>query len=232
MKTLGIVGGTGWTSTVEYYRLINHGVNEQLGGHQFPRLIIYSVNFGDIMAFNRSDDREGAYQLIEDATFRVVKAGAEGILLGANSLHQFARRLEEKIVVPIIHIGRVTAEYLRKAGMTDVGLLGTRFTMEEPFILNYLQAAGIRVMVPDELEREELNRIIYQELVRDIIRKRSKEIFLGVMKNLQKKGVRGIILGCTEIPLMIRQEDFSLPLFNTTEIHSRAAIDFITGTSE
>jgi aspartate racemase len=229
MKTLGLVGGTGWVSTIDYYRLINQRINEVLGGHEFARCILYSLNFGDIVACNDRNDTEGIYALIKDATEKVIQGGAEGIVLCANTLHKYADRLQKVINVPIVHIAESTAQEINKKNLTIVGLLGTKYTMEEDFYTSKLEAANIRTIVPEKEDREFINATIYSELLKEIFKDESKKRFLEIMIQLQQRGAKGIILACTEIPLIIKDDDFHLPLFNTTAIHARAAINFALG---
>jgi aspartate racemase len=226
MKTLGLVGGTGWVSTVDYYRLINQGINKILGGYQFARCILYSINFGDIIKYNERNDTEGIYKLIKEATQKVILGGAEGIVLCANTLHKFADRLQKEIQVPIIHIAEATAAMINEKGFSTVGLLGTKYTMEETFYTSILEAASIRILVPEKPDREMINTIIYDELLKEVFKESSKNKLLEIMKNLETNGAEGIVLGCTEIPLIIKENDFDLPLFNTTVIHAQAAVNF------
>lgn len=229
MKTIGLVGGTSWLSTVDYYRLINQGVNKALGGHQFARCILYSINFGDIAVLNERNDSEGIYGLIKDAAVKVIQGGAEGVLLCANTLHKFAVRLQEEIDVPLIHIAKATANEINKKKLSTVGLLGTRITMEEDFYISILASANIRAIVPEKSDRDYVHNVIYNEFLKDIFKDESKNGFLKIMDNLRQQGAEGIILGCTEIPLIIKEDDFDLPLFNTTEIHAGAAVEFALG---
>ena len=231
MKTLGLVGGTGWVSTVDYYRFINQGINKALGGHQNARCVMVSLNFGDIVAMNRKNDTEGIAALLLDAALKTVAIGAEGVLLCANTLHKFADRIQKEIDVPLIHIADATAGKIQKKRLTRVGLLGTKYTMEEDFYTARLQANGIQAVVPDDPDRAFVHKAIFDELVKEIFKKETKERYLDIMEKLRRQGAQGIILGCTEIPLIIHDDDFDLPLFNTTEIHARAAVDFALGTS-
>lgn len=226
MKTLGLVGGTGWVSTVDYYRFINQGINDALGGHEFARCILYSLNFADIVACNERNDTEGIYALIKDATDRVIQVGAEGIVLCANTLHKYADRLQKTIRVPIIHIAEATAREILDKHISNVGLLGTKYTMEEDFYTSKLAAANIRTIVPEKADREFINTTIYDELLKEIFKAESKKRFLEIMNKLEQRGAQGIVLGCTEIPLIIKDDGFHLPLFNTTAIHARAAVNF------
>jgi aspartate racemase len=229
MKTLGLVGGTGWVSTVEYYRLINQGIHNALGGHEFARCILYSLNFGDILAGDEKKDSEGVFTLIRNAVHTVVRGGAEGVILCANTLHKFVDRIEKDIDVPIIHIAEATARAIHDQKLSKVGLLGTLYTMEQDFYISKLKAAKIETIIPEKSDREFIQAVIYNELLLEIFTKKSKKRFLEIMKKIQQDGAEGIILGCTEIPLLIHEDDFNLPLFNTTEIHARAAVDFALG---
>ncbi len=226
MKTLGLVGGTGWVSSVDYYRLINQGINKALGGHEFARCILYSINFGEIVVLNQRNDSDGIYELIKDAADKVIQAGAEGIVICANTMHKFADRLQEEIKAPIIHIAKATAREINSRNLHSVGLLGTKYTMEEDFYTSKLEAANIRTIVPEASDREFIDTTIYNELLKEIFKNESKNRFLEILKKLQEQGAEGIVLGCTEIPLIIKEDDFDLPLFNTTAIHARAAVDF------
>jgi aspartate racemase len=229
MKTIGLVGGTSWVSSLEYYRFINQGVNEVLGGNQFARCVLYSINFGDITACNERNDNEGVYTLIRDAAAAVARAGAEGIVICANTLHQFADRVKKDIDLPLIHIAEATAREINRSGLSTVGLLGTIPTMEGDFYTAVLSDRDIRTLVPGPEEREFINKVIYEELVKEIFKESSRHRFMEIMERLQRRGAEGIIMGCTEIPLIIQDEDSELPLFNTTAIHARAAVEFSLG---
>ena len=225
MKTLGLVGGTGWVSSVDYYRLINQGINAVLGGHEFARCILYSINFADIAACNYRNDSEGIFTLVEDAAYKVILGGAEGIVLCANTLHKYADRMQKKINVPIIHIAESTAREVNNKKLSIVGLLGTKYTMEEDFYTSKLAAANIQTLVPELEEREFINKTIYNELLKEIFQEKSKKKFLDIMKKLQDRGAEGIILGCTELQLLIQPDDIQFPLFDTTRLHTEAAVD-------
>jgi aspartate racemase len=187
------------------------------------------VNFGDIAALNEKGDREGIYQLIKDASEKVKHAGAEGLVLCANTLHMLADRLKEEIDIPIIHIAEATAKEINLEGLSRVGLLGTRFTMEEDFYISKLKAANIETIVPEKGDREYAHAVIFDELMKEIFKPESKSGCLEIMDKLRQKGAEGIILGCTEFPLIIKEDDLDLPLFDTTAIHARAAVDFALG---
>ncbi len=226
MKTIGLVGGTGWVSTLEYYRLINRESNRRLGGLNSARLILYSVNMGEIDACKKRNDDEGHYQLVRGAAETLALCGAEGLVLCANTLHMFAQRLTKEIPIPLIHIAEAVAREIKKAGMAKVGLLGTRQTVEMPFYRDKLNDAQINVLVPDEDDRAFIHHAIMDELLKEVFLSASRRRFLDIMEKLKWRGVEGIILGCTEIPLLVRPEDIGLPMFNTLEIHARAAVDF------
>ncbi len=226
MKTIGLVGGTGWISTIDYYRIINHEVNKRLGGQTTGKILLYSVDFGEIDAFHAKGDFEGVGALLTDAAKKLVSIGADCILLCANTMHMHAERVRAAVSVPLIHIVEATAKQIRSKGMKKVGLLGTRMTMEREFYRKKLNDAGIEVVVPEKDEREFIQRTINDELVKTLFLPKSKQGFLDIIQKLQKQGAEGVILGCTEIPLLIKQEDTDLPVFDTTRIHSLAAVDF------
>jgi aspartate racemase len=225
MKTIGLVGGTGWISTIDYYRIINHEVNSRRGGQSTAKILLYSVDFGEIDALHAKGDFDGVGALLTDASKKLVSIGADCILLCANTMHMHAERVQAAVPVPLIHIVEATAKQIRLKSMKKVGLLGTRMTMEREFYRKKLNDAGIEVLVPEKDEREFIQRTINDELVKNIFLPRSKQGFLDIIRKLQKQGAEGVILGCTEIPLLIKQEDTDLPVFDTTRIHSLAAVD-------
>jgi aspartate racemase len=226
MKTIGMVGGSGWLSSLEYYRIINQEVSKKLGGLNAARLILFSVNYADIDALNKVEDYEGVYKLVLDAAKKLEQAGVDGVMLCANTLHQYVDELEKEITVPVIHIAEAAAKEIKKKGLTKIGLLGTRITMEMDFYIRKLNEAGIKSLVPEKPEREFIHSSIMNELLVEKFKPKTKEKFLNIINDLEQKGVQGIVLGCTEIPLLIKQEDTHLPVFNTLEIHARAAVDF------
>lgn len=229
MKTIGMVGGTGWISTAEYYRIINEETNRRLGGLNFARCVVYSLDYGDINEFNQKNDTEGVYALVLDAAKRLVRAGVDCLLLCANTMHMHADRIAQEIPVPLIHIASATASEIKKKKIGTVGLLGTKMTMEMDFYKKRLNQAGIAVLVPEQNERVFINQTINNELLKSRILPESKRRFLEIIQNLRVQGAGGIVLGCTEIPLLIKQEDIDLPVFDTTCIHSFAAVDFALG---
>lgn len=226
MKTIGLVGGTGWISTIDYYRIINHEVNARRGGQNTAKIVLYSVDFGEIDALHAKGDFDGVGALLTDASKKLVSIGADCILLCANTMHMHAERVQAAVPVPLIHIVEVTAKQIRMRSMKKIGLLGTRMTMEREFYRNKLIEAGLEVAVPEKEEREFIQRTINDELVKNVFLPKSKQGFLEIINGLKAQGAEGAILGCTEIPLLIKQEDTDLPVFDTTRIHSLAAVDF------
>jgi aspartate racemase len=227
MKTLGLLGGTGYLSTIEYYRIINETINKRLVGLNFARCILYSFNYGEIDDLNRKGDRQGVYNLVLNSANNVINAGAEGIMLCANTMHSFADELEKNISVPIIHIAVVTARHIIKQNISKVALLGTKPTMEQDFYKSKLNKEGLEVLIPDDNEREFIQSTVENELLLGIFKNKSKDKFLDIIRRLDAKGADGIIIGCTEIPLLIKQEDINVPLFDTLSIHAMAAVDFV-----
>ncbi len=226
MKTIGLIGGTGWVSTLEYYRIINTEINKCLGGLNAARCIIYSFNYADIDANNQRDDHKANYRLLLDAAIKLKKSSADCIVICANTLHQYADWLEAAIKLPVIHIADAAAQEINKKGLNTVGLLGTRFTMEMDFYTKHLSEAGINSIVPEKPEREFIHNTIMNELLKEILLPESKQKFLKIIDDLEQKGAQGIVLGCTEIPLLIKQKDTHLPVFNTLELHAKAAVEY------
>lgn len=232
MKTLGLIGGTGWVSTAEYYRLINEGIHQALGEMHYAKCIIYSLNYNEINTHNINGDYEGIYTLVSGAAHKLAQIGAEAILLCANTLHFFADRLEAELSLPLIHIAEATSSEIRKAGLSKVGLLGTRQTMEQDFYKRKLAEKYIDTLIPDQHAREFIQETIVAELFNSCFKPSSKARFLEIINKLQQSGAQGIILGCTEIPLLIKQEDSPLRLFDTLSIHASAAVRFSLSTDE
>lgn len=226
MKTIGMVGGTGWTSTLEYYRIINQETNKRLGGLNSAKIILSSFNYAEIDRLNRVEDHAGVYKLVLEASHKLKNASADFLILCANTLHQYADDLEDEINMKIVHIADATAEEIKRKRLSKVGLLGTRFTMEMDFYKKKLRDAFIDIIVPEKPEREFIHSAIMDELLKETLKSETKERFLNIINDLKRKGAEGIVLGCTEIPLLIKQKDINLPLFNTLEIHAIAAIDF------
>lgn len=226
MKTIGLIGGTGWVSSVEYYRLINEGVNAKLGGQEFARSILYSLNYGDIVRLAEARDDEAIYKLLKDAAVKLVNSGARCLALCANTAHLYYDRLQSEIDIPMIHIAAATAAAIQKQNMSTVGLLGTKTTMEGTFYQDVLAKAGIMTIVPSEEERDFIHEVIFRELFFLDFKEESRQRFVAIMENLVKQGAEGIVLGCTEIPLLIEQKHFRLPVFNTLDIHAAAIVEY------
>jgi aspartate racemase len=229
MKLIGLIGGTTWFSTADYYRFINEGIHNKLEGNEFAHCILYSFNFGDLYRNNLKNDWEANYVLIKQVATHLKDSGAKAILLCANTLHMFADRLETDINLPVIHIAKATASAIKSKGLKKVALLGTKFTMEMDFFKDKLKEQGIETIIPTEEERTYIHSTIFDELGKGLIKAETKKKYLDMIDGLVKQGAQGIILGCTEIPLLIKQEDCPTPLFDTTLIHSQAAVAFSLG---
>lgn len=224
MKKIGLVGGISWVSTMDYYRFINEGVNSKLGGLNFAECVIYSVNFGDLQAKGWND----AFDLLLNACESLKRSGAEGIVLCANTAHLYADRIQEAIKLPVIHIIVETAKAINKKGFRKVGLLGTKFTMEQDFYRRKLEEYGLEVLIPEKQEtRDYIQYTLKEELGIGLINPDTKTKYISIVKELVERGTECVILGCTEIPLLISQDDFATPVFDTTKIHSQAIVDYI-----
>lgn len=226
MKILGLIGGISWVSTLDYYKLINLGVNEQLGDLNFAECMIYSFNYQDIKNNNDTSNWDKTLQMLTRAAASMKNGGAEAIVLCANTMHKIADRLEQNLQLPVIHIAKVTADAIAEQGLTKIGLLGTKFTMEEPFFRDKLTEKGIDIVIPGDAERAHIHYTIFEELGRNIFKPETKQFYIEVINKLVAQGAQGIILGCTEIPLLISNEDVDIPLFDTTQIHAKAAVKF------
>ncbi|MCE7040932.1 aspartate/glutamate racemase family protein [Dyadobacter sp. CY312] len=228
MKKIGLVGGISWTSTIDYYRLINEGVNNQFGGINFAECIIYSVNFNDFVTNNTSGNWDATYQLLYQACISLEKSGAEGILLCANTAHAVADQLQQNIGLPIIHIVDALAAEISRSGLNQIGLLGTKFTMEMDFYKDRLAQSGIKTLVPARSEtRDYIQQTLKEELGKGIINPETKQSYLSIITQLVEDGAQGIVLGCTEIPMLISSNDVAGPVFDTTAIHAASAVDFM-----
>ena len=229
MKILGLIGGISWVSTLDYYKNINLGINEQLGDLNFAECMIYSFNYLDIKKNNDSGNWDKTLQMLSAAAQTMKSGGAGAIVLCANTMHKIADQLEINVGLPVIHIATATAEAIKQTGLKRVGLLGTRFTMEEAFFRDKLTAEGIDILIPDERDRAHMHWTIFEELGRNILNPLTKQFYIDVINKLVAQGAEGIIMGCTEIPLLINQSDVDIPLFDTTVIHSKAAVKFALG---
>jgi len=227
MKTIGLVGGMSWESTLEYYRIINEGVKEKAGGFHSAKLILYSVDFQEVEGRQHQGRWDELTALMIDVAQRVERAGADVLLICTNTMHLMADQVQDSIRIPLLHIVDVTARAVKSRSFGKVGLLGTRFTMEQDFYRGRLQKKhGLEVLIPEERDRALLHGILYDELCLGTISVTSKKVFQGIIAKLEGQGAQGIILGCTEIPLLVKQEDYKIPLFDTTTLHARAAVDF------
>ena len=226
MKTIGMIGGTGWVSTEQYYRLLNEETNNRLGGLNSAKIILQSLNYAEIDKLNRADDNAGIYKLVLDAAKKLSAASVDCLMLCANTLHQYVDDLQKEIDLPIVHIADAAAVEITNHNLNKIGLLGTRATMEMDFYTKKLSNAGIESLVPDKTEREFIHNTIMGELLKEDFRKETKEKFLIIINELEQRGAQGIVLGCTEIPLLIKQEDTHLPVFNTLGLHAKAAVEF------
>jgi aspartate racemase len=226
VKTIGLIGGMSWESTLHYYRAINETIKARLGGLHSAKLILYSVDFHEIEELQRASDWKTAGVVLAQAARTLEAAGADFLVLCANTMHIVAPAIETAVSVPLLHVTDATAAEIKRAGHSIVGLLGTRFTMEEAFYRERLsERHGLHVIVPGTKDRETIHRIIYEELVLGVVRPESREEYQRVMRNLAAQGARAIILGCTEISLLVSQRDSTIPLFDTTAIHARAAAE-------
>ncbi len=226
MKTIGLIGGMSWESTVSYYRAINEEIKRRLGGLHSAKIVLYSVDFHDIERLQHAGDWEAAGALLAEAARALQAAGADFLVLCTNTMHKVATHIEQAVALPLVHIADPTAAAIRDAGYSTVGLLGTRFTMEQAFYRDRLQAQhGLRVIVPDDDDRETVHRIIYDELCLGVVKPESRAAYRRIMADVAAQGAEAIILGCTEISLLVGPEDSEVPLFDTTAIHARDAAD-------
>lgn len=226
MRTIGLIGGMSWESSAEYYRLINQQVRDQLGPLRSARLLMYSVDFGPVEQAQHAGRWDDAARILIDAAQRLQDGGAECLVLCTNTMHKVAKQIQAATAVPFLHIADPTAQAALAAGTLNVGLLGTAFTMEQEFLKSRLSQQGLNVLVPDAQERQAVHRIIYEELCVGIISDASRRVYQQVIESLRARGAQAIILGCTEIGLLLKPEHSPLPLLDTTELHARAAVDF------
>lgn len=227
MKTIGIIGGVTWLSTVEYYKFINQMVNERLGGVNAAKVIICSVNFGEIKTLTEAGDWDGIAAIICDAARKLEIAGADCLLIGANTMHKIADAVQASVKIPVIHIATVTGDAIAQKSLKTVALLGTKYVMQLDFYKNKLAAKGITVIIPEQPEIDYINNAIYTEFAKGLFLPETKQRFLQIIDQLIAEGAEGVISGCTEIPLLIQPEDCSIPVFDTTMLHSKAAVDFV-----
>ena len=223
LKTIGLIGGMSWESTVTYYKIINETVKEKLGGLHSAKCILYSVDFQEIEECQANGNWEKSGEILGEAAYNLEKAGADFIVICTNTMHKVINQIKEKISVPILHIAEMTAEKILEKGLKNIALLGTKYTMEQDFYKSKLIEKGINVIIPDKNDIETINEVIYDELCLGTINFNSKKKFLEIVDKLRSKGAEGIILGCTEIGLLIKNEDTDVPLFDTAVIHAEEA---------
>ena len=223
LKTIGLMGGMSWESTVTYYKIINETVKEKLGGLHSAKCVLYSVDFQEIEECQASGNWEKSGEILGEAAYNLEKAGADFIVICTNTMHKVVNQIKEKISIPILHIAEMTAEKILEKGLKNTALLGTKYTMEQDFYKSKLIEKGINVIIPDKNDIEIINKVIYDELCLGTINSNSKKKFLEIVDRLRSKGAEGIILGCTEIGLLIKNEDTDVPLFDTAIIHAEQA---------
>lgn len=227
MRKIGLIGGISWVSTSDYYTLINKGINEKLGGLNFSECLIYSFNYADIKKNNDNNDWDSTFEMLLKAAEILKSGGAEAIVLCANTMHLIADKVQKAIGLPLIHIAEETALEIQKKEIKKVGLLGTKFTMELDFFKDKLKAKGIEAIIPySEEDKDFVHYTIFEELGRGLVTEETKKRYLEIANKLIQNGAEGIILGCTEIPLVIKEGDLKVPFFDTTLIHTQAAINF------
>lgn len=226
MRTIGLIGGMSWESSAEYYRIINQCVRDQLGSLRSAQVLMYSVDFGPVAQAQHDGRWDDAAQILEDAARRLQAGGADCVVLCTNTMHLVAPRVEAAISIPFLHIADAAGQAAVAAGTLSVGLLGTAFTMEQDFLKARLAEHGLNVLVPEAEERQTVHRIIYEELCVGIISHTSRDAYLRIIASLAARGAQAIILGCTEIGLLIKPEHTNLPLLDTTALHAQAAVAF------
>lgn len=224
MKTIGLIGGMSWESTSIYYRIINEEVKKRLGGLHSAKCILYSVDFAEIELYQRNGDWDLAGSQLANAALSLEKAGADCIVICTNTMHKVVSTIEQAITIPVIHIADATAEEILSKEIRTVALLGTKYTMEEDFYKSRIEDKGIRVLIPNEEEREEVNRIIFEELCLGEVSEKSRAFYEGVITRIGREGAEGIILGCTEIGMLVKKENAEIPVFDTTYIHAVSAV--------
>lgn len=227
MKTIGLLGGMSWESTSHYYRAINQGVKCQLGGLHSAKLILYSVDFQQIEQLQHQGDWQQCALLLSDAALALQAAGAECLVIATNTMHKVAPQIEAQLEIPLLHIADATTLQLQRDGIRKVALLGTRFTMEQDFYKARVEEQStIKVIVPNRDEQTLIHDIIYQELCKGVVSDASRQIYLRIIEGLADLGAEAVILGCTEITMLVKQHDTEVPLYDTTQIHAQAAVDF------
>lgn len=228
MKTIGLLGGMSWESTESYYRAINEGVRDSLGGLHSAQIVMVSVDFDPIEKLQMAGDWDGAGDILLKAALQLEGVGVDAVMICTNTMHKVAPKIEQHLTVPLLHIADATGSVVATAGYCKVALLGTAFTMEQDFYTaRLIQSCGVEVLVPSDASRKIVHRVIYDELCLGEINPESKQQYLAIIDQLARDGAEAVILGCTEIGLLVQQADAAVPLLNTTEIHAQAAIDFL-----
>ena len=225
MKTIGLIGGMSWESTVTYYKIINETVKERLGGFHSGKILLYSVDFAEIEECQAKGEWEKSAEILSEAAENLEKAGADFIVICTNTMHKVAGKIQENIKIPVIHIADATAHKLKQDGILKTALLGTKYTMTQDFYKDKLRENGIEVLIPEEKDIEIVNHVIYEELCLGKILDSSRKEYIRIIDGLKEKGAQGVILGCTEIGLLISQKDSPLPVYDTTEIHALSACE-------
>lgn len=227
MKTIGLIGGMSWESTVTYYQIINREISAKLGGFHSAKILLHSVDFSEIAALQFSGDWQLMGETLKEAAVNLQKSGADCVLICTNTMHKVADQVVEGIDVPLIHIADATAEKLKQNGLEKVGLLGTKFTMQQEFYKSRLtELHGIEVITPNDTQMDEVHSVIYDELCKGVISDSSKQAYLDIIEDLRQSGAQAVILGCTEIGLLVSQHDVDIPLYDTAAIHALSAVDF------
>jgi aspartate racemase len=230
MKTIGLIGGMSWESSCEYYRIINETIKDRLGGLHSAKITMVSVDFAEIEVLQREGRWDETARILIAAAQSVERGGGDFVVICTNTMHKVAEDVQKQVQIPLLHIADATAERIKSQGLNKVGLLGTKFTMEESFYKDRLiERHGLEIVIPTEPEREVVHRVIYDELCLGEIKGASKERYIQIMEHLVEEGAEGIILGCTEIGLLVGQEDSPVPLFDTTQIHAEAAVEYALG---
>ena len=227
MKTIGLLGGMSWESTASYYKALNEGVKSRLGGLNSAKVVLFSVNFDEIEKLQHQGKWDETAVLLSDAAESVEKAGADFLMICTNTMHKVVSEIESRISIPVLHIADATANVLQADGIEKVGLLGTRFTMEQDFYKGRLtDKFGMDVVVPSSEDQETVHTIIYDELCKGVIKEGSKQQYLAIIDKLYAEGAQAVILGCTEIALLVSQQDTQVPLYDTTEIHAKQGVEY------
>ena len=233
MKTIGLIGGMSWESSIEYYRIINQVIRKELGGVHSAKSVMVSLDFAEIEELQNRGNWDEATRIMVETAQLVEKGGADFVLICTNTMHLMAEEVQAGVNIPLLHIADATAQAVKQRGLDIIGLLGTRFTMEKEFYRGRLEELHqLKVLIPDREKRDQVHRVIYDELVQGVITDGSREIYREVIDALVAGGAQGIVLGCTEIGLLVKQEDVPVPVFDTMEIHALAAVDAALGRSE